>query len=451
MSALDLLRPLSLVALVTCALAACQGPTVPATAPQVPGELLMKFRAPTSEAARAAVRVQAGVTSYRELLPGIECWEVADPAAVMGQVGQDARLEYVQPNYLRHVQGFVAPELQDSTQWYLDATRGIDVASAWARFGATATDSAPGAGVLVAVVDTGIDITHPDLKDRIATDSQGPRFIDCVGPDYSPYAGSTNFEGKDGNGHGTHVAGILAASAGQGGIVGVAPGATLLPVKVMQANGDGNDDAIARGLIAAADAGADVINLSVGGPLPSPVLADALAYDMARGSTVVIASGNGGEAVYYPAACAGVIAVGATTGASADPTAIAYYSDSGPELALVAPGGDDPTGKDPTRGIYSTLPTYPCYLSLVYQKYVPAKSPYGVQVGTSMATPIVSGVAALVIAEAKAHGQHLSPAQVRTRLLATARPLAAGGFSAAAGYGMVDPVRALAATAGGPL
>lgn len=432
-------------------LGACQSPApVPGAGSEVvPGELVVKFQPGTDAATRTAMRGAAGVTRSTELLPGIEHWVTPRADAVRAELAVDPRCVYAEANQVRHLQGFVAAERASSAvdQWYLGSDRGIGVEAAWAR-----SNAMPGAGVVVAVVDTGVDITHPDLRDRIATTSLGvKRFIDEVGLDTTPYTGNTNFAGKDGNGHGTHVAGIMAATAGNGGTVGVAPGATILPVKVMKANGDGDDATIARGLIAAADGGADVINFSVGGPLPSQVLADALAYDMARGVTVVIASGNYAEPVYYPASSPGVIAVGATTGTPNDPWGIAYYSNRGPELGLVAPGGEDATGKDASRGIYNTLPSYDCYLSMRFKNYTPATSPYGVQVGTSMATPIVSGVAALVIADARARGITLSPAQVRTRLLATARPLAAGGFSAAAGYGIVDPLAALLATAGGPV
>jgi len=175
----------------------------------------------------------------------------------------------------------------------------------------------------------------------------------------------------------------------------------------------------------------------VGGPAPSPILAEAIAYDFSKGAAVVIASGNGyGVPVYYPAAYAGVIAVGATT----TDRKVAPYSNIGPQLAVVAPGGNPEAGGNPALGIYSTLPTYPNYLSTNLGKPLN----YGVQVGTSMATPMVSGAVAILIAEARARGQSLTPAQVRTRLLASTTPLASESFNNTWGYGLLNPAKALA-------
>ncbi len=417
----------------------------------VPGQVIIKFRAETPETVRSALRSQYGVSRHDSLLPNSERWHVSgDVDTLRARLAAEAALEWAEPNYLRETLGFTAPEQSDDyNQWYLGAERGIGIQAAWDTISGT-----PGTGVTVAVVDTGVDVDHPDLTDRIARDGQGnKRFIDEVGSDSSVSTGNRNFTGIDGNGHGTHVAGIVGASAGNAGVVinsvpvgnvvGVAPGVSILPVKVMRADGSGDDFAIAKGLKDAADAGADVINLSVGGPAPSQALADAIAYDIAKGSTVVIASGNGYGPVYYPAAYAGVICVGSTSGVSTNPLSVPSYSNRGPELSLVAPGGDG-DHKSADRGIYATLPTYDNYLSLVYGR----SKHYGTQSGTSMATPIVSGVAALVIADAKARGETLTPSQVRARLLATVKPIGDQTFSPDWGYGLVDPLKAL--TWGGP-
>lgn len=413
-------------------------PTPRAGVASVPGQVIVKFRSETLEAARAALRDRYAATDHEGLLAHTERWRVTgDATTLRSRLMTEPSLEWVEPNYVRQTLAFTAPERSGSlNQWYLGATRGIGVEAAW---NAMIGPGAPGAGVTVAVIDTGVDVGHPDLSARIATTSAGAkRFIDEVGNDSSASTGGTNFIGKDGNGHGTHVAGILGASAGNGGIVGVAPGVTILPVKVMRADGSGDDFAIAKGLKDAADAGADVINLSVGGPAPSQLLADAIAYDLGKGATVVIASGNGYGPVYYPAAYAGVICVGATSGTSASPFSIPSYSNRGPELSLVAPGGDG-DNKSADRGIYATLPTYPNYLSIAWGKPLS----YGTQSGTSMATPIVSGVAALVIADARARGETLTPSQVRARLLATVKPLGDKTFSPDWGYGLTDPLKAL--------
>lgn len=409
----------------------------PASVESVPGELIVKFRAGTPETARARLRQQAGVTRFEGLLADTERWHVpGEVDALRLRLATEPSLEWSEPNYRRTISAFAAPERSSAVnQWYLGSERGIGVEAAW-----NAMTGTPGAGVTVAVVDTGVDINHPDLKDRIAREADGvtPHFIDEIGSDSSLSTGATNYAGKDGNGHGTHVAGLVGASANGTGTVGVAPGVTILPVKVMRTDGSGDDFAIAKGLKDAADAGADVINLSVGGPAPSQLLADAIAYDLGRGATVIIASGNGYGPVYYPAAYAGIICVGATSGTPTSPYTIPAYSNKGPELSLVAPGGDGShTSAD--RGIYSTVPTYSTYMSATSG----VGPNYGTLSGTSMATPIVSGVAALVIADAKAHGQTLTPSQVRARLLATAKPLGAQSFSTDWGYGLVDPLKAV--------
>jgi len=116
---------------------------------------------------------------------------------------------------------------------------------------------------------------------------------------------------------------------------------------------------------------------------------------------------------------------------------VASYSNRGKELAIVAPGGDSPT--DRARGIYSTFPTYDVVLNQEEGK----SHNYAVQAGTSMATPMVSGAAALVIAEARLKGQSLSPEQVRARLLASATSIEGSGYHNSSGYGMLNPQGAL--------
>ncbi|MBO9542580.1 S8 family serine peptidase [bacterium] len=443
--------------------------TSQSASPQVAGEVIVKFKPETSMRDREALRHAHGVQQVDAILPDTERWAIqGDATALRTRLSRDAAFEYAEPNYLRRTLAYEPPEATSQYLWYLRGTRGIDMNAAWnsASFATASQAVPPGKGVTIAVVDTGVDAEHPDLAPNIAkvpanlaenypklaaraaTSSAGaPFYLDEVDGDTTLGTGNTSYAFKDGNGHGTHVAGILGAAGHNGGIVGVAPGVSILPVKVMRADGSGSDFTIAQGLKDAADAGADIINLSVGGPEPSQLLADVLAYGMAKGVTMVIASGNGYGPVFYPAAYAGVICVGSTSGKDGSPTSIPPYSNRGPEVSLVAPGGNNGIG-DASKyndGIYSTLPTYSFY---EYQKgRLPLN--YGVLTGTSMATPVVSGVAALVIADAKARGQKLSPAQVRARLIATAKPLVPSGFSNETGYGLVDPLKALQWSAAG--
>lgn len=446
-------RPLLLAALGLAVLQGCQttpGASLPEKPayPALAGELIVKFAPGLDVEERARVRDRFGVVATDPLLPGSERWHLpagTTAAAVTAALAATPGVEFAQPNYTRRTLAYQATDNALTNQWYLKAPQGLDMPSAWSL----TTVSPPGSGSIVAIVDTGVDTSHPDLRANLLDDPSAPtdrapwgkKFIDEVkeGPKTSEFPNGTDvdYAMRDGNGHGTHVAGIVGAVGNNGeGVTGVAPGIKLLPVKAMRADGDGDDFTIAKCLKLAADAGADVINLSVGGPAPSPILAEAIAYDFSKGATVVIASGNGyGVPVYYPAAYAGVIAVGATT----TDRKVAHYSNVGPQLAVVAPGGNPDAGANASLGIFSTLPTYPNYLSLNLGK--PLR--YGVQVGTSMATPMVSGVAAILIAEAKARGQKLTPAQVRTRILAATTPLGAESFSNSWGFGLVNPKQVL--------
>ena len=335
------------------------------------------------------------------------------------------------------------------SQWYLEASRGIDIRTAWnLPLRHTADGQKPGTGVTVAIVDTGIDAEHPDLAGNLARvttavlgSSVRPRLrdatlgaplvVDEVGLRDAP------FVGRDGNGHGTFCAGLVAALDDGTGIVGVAPGVRILSIKAMTSSGDGRDEEIARGILDAAELGAELINISVGGSAPSQVLADAMAEAFRKGCSIVVASGNGAGAVYYPAAYPGVIAVGATAGVPGSPREIPPYSNRGAELTLVAPGGTPELA--PTTSIWSTLPTHAYLLS---QRL---GTRYGKLEGTSFATPIVAGVAALVLAEARARGMSLTPAQLRLHLAATATPLTRNPFDPRSGYGFINPVQALEA------
>jgi len=254
----------------------------------------------------------------------------------------------------------------------------------------------------IAIVDTGIDdfsSPHPDLAANVL-----PQGKDLVDDDAIPTDVGTSAPGY---GHGTHVAGVAAASANATGISGVAYCAKILVVRALDCTlggtCPGTFEDIADGVVWAADAGADVINLSLGGPTPSSLVRDAIQYAMQGGAAVVAASGNDGlTELSYPARFAEVIAVGATDEADH----VAAFSNSGPELDVVAPG----------VGIYSAVPG-------------PAYEPLD---GTSMAAPFVSGLAALLLARSPS----ISPLELEKEIRRNTIPLA-GGDGARDGYGRV--------------
>lgn len=261
-----------------------------------------------------------------------------------------------------------------------------------------------GAGVVVGVVDSGVDGSLPALRHRVLPGHtfQGAGFVDR--------AGQTDLAG-----HGTHVAGIVAADGSAGSVEGGAPGARVLPVSVLDENGDGWSSDVANGIVWAVDHGARVLNLSFGTSSPSVAVRTAVAYAQDKGAVVVAAAGNSGpDGPYeYPVAYPGVIGVGAV-----DPgDKVAPFSTTGPVVDLSAPGE-------------SVLSTVPKKLD---------KTGVARLSGTSMASPYVAAAAALV----RAANPSLSVAQVSDRLTSTAEDLGAPGRDDAYGAGLVDPAAAL--------
>lgn len=269
-----------------------------------------------------------------------------------------------------------------------------------------AWSSNQGSGVKVAVVDTGIDPEQPDLKGMIAG---GHNSVDKD----APWA--------DDHFHGTHVAGTIAAKLNESGVVGVAPKASLYAVKVLTKEGSGSLFGIMDGIMWCAQNGIQVANMSLGAPQAMPLLQYALQMAAGAGTTVVAAAGNDGKAVNWPAAYPETIAVSAlcptgVTNAKLCPSAaegISTFSSRGPEVDFIAPGVLIP----------STVP-------LVHDAGgIKAYS------GTSMATPHVSGLAALAVAKG-AQG----PDAVRAALNAAARKL--DGLTASEqGAGLIDAAK----------
>ncbi len=338
-----------------------------------------------------------------------------------GKVGEKMKeylkrvdVEYTEPNYIAHAL-MVPNDPYYKHQWHLDNSvyGGIQTEEAW--------DISTGLGVTVAVVDTGI---------RKGTDLANTCFV--AGYDYV----NNDIDPIDDNGHGTHVAGTVAQSTNDFiGTAGIAFNSCLMPVKVLDKTGAGTYSNVALGIRYAADNGAKVINLSLGGSADSITIEDAVAYAYNKGVTVIVSAGNDGSATpSYPAAYDDyVIAVGATR---YDET-LAYYSNYGPSLDLVAPGGDINVDQDNDG-----------YGDGILQQTFTMKNKritwgYYFFQGTSMAAPHVAGTAALLIA----HGNATTPDDVRAALQETAEDLGTTGRDDTYGYGLVDAYAALNWTA----
>jgi serine protease len=326
-------------------------------------------------------------------------------------------------------------------QWNFLARTGIDAPAAWAwmlRAGAPG-----GRGVTVAVLDTGVAYRFAGRYRRspdFSAHSFAPGY-DFVGRDAFP---------DDPNGHGTLVAGIVAERTNNFlGLTGIAYGARVMPVRVLDAQGLGDAGAIAAGIRFAVTRGARVVNLSLEfdssvPPSEIPEVLRAVAFARSRGVVVVGASGN--EALprlAYPARAPGAIAVGATT----EHVCQADYSNYGIGLDLVAPGGgsDAPLTDDPIH----CRPQDASGRSIVQLTYTGGLGRFGLPnsyEGTSMAAPHVSAVAALVIASGVI-GRRPSPAAVEARLKRTARDLGPPGYDARYGWGLLNAGAAVAPAA----
>lgn len=279
-------------------------------------------------------------------------------------------------------------------QW---GVRSIEATRAW--------DTTTGAGdVTIAIVDTGIDLAHVEFAGRIVGGRLGK------GRDFV----NADDVAQDDDGHGTHVAGIAAAASDNAtGIAGVAPRCSIMPVKVLDAHGEGTSFDVAEGIKWAADEGADVINLSLQfETYPGAVLLNAVRYARAADALVVAAAGNTGQETAYPAAFPGVLGVSAVTTAHA----IADFSSRGRGIDLAAPG----------VWVWSTR---------LGGGFTPMQ-------GTSMAAPFVSGVAALV----RSLDASLSADEVAARLIASAVDLGAPGRDDLYGAGLLNAAGALART-----
>jgi serine protease len=385
----------------------------------------------------------SGLTHVLRLAPGVSI------AAALRDVRARHDVQWAVPDYTARVAGSVIPNDPgrgrkpgdwQELQWNFAGPFGVNAPEAWANVDA---DGAPGGkGVVVAVLDTGVAYANrgPFRRSPDLARHQFVQGYDFVGRSRFP---------NDRNGHGTFVASTIAEATGNHfGLTGLAFGTRIMPVRVLDTQGEGEASTIAEGVFFAVRHGARVINLSLEfspgvTAADIPELIEALRYAHRRGVVVVAAAGNEGHsAIAYPARAPYVISVGATT----EHGCLASYSNDGSGLTLVAPGG----------GADANLPGDPnCHPEQpaghdIYQVTFTGSSPrrFGLPSGyegTSMATPHVAATAALIIASGVI-GPHPTPAQITLRLQATARRLGGGGDERLYGAGLVN---AAAATAPG--
>lgn len=372
----------------------------------VPGRFIIKYK---DGVASASSLQQLGAQTVRPLGQGMHALQMSDmSAASLSTLENDPAVEFVEPVFTMPF-----PEVIKSADAADDTDRmsapndpgfakqyALKITNALRGWDVTRGDRR----VVIGVVDSGVDINHPDLAAKI------------VG----------TYNGADGNndvmdhvGHGTHVAGIASAITNNGvGIAGAAPDCSILAVKVASGSSSyPSTEGIANGIIWAADHGADVINLSLGAGRESRAITAAVQHALRKNVVVLAATGNGsGNIKSWPALTPGVIAVGSTDARDRRSS----FSNYGPWVSVVAPGSD----------IYSTFPAND---NLIGQKN------YGTISGTSMATPFAAGVAALI----RTRYPEMSPAMVKQALESSAEDKGAPGFDDEFGHGRVDIARAM--------
>ena len=407
----------------------------------IPGEVIVKFKAGASQTAIAGVHRRHGTAEVYSSPVGkfkrVRVRKGKTVAQAVAALRKDPAVEYAEPNTI--CRAFATPsDPMYSYQWHLDIPQasenaawhgtnggGINVEPAW--------DQTQGSGVIVAVLDSGVAYENHDGYQQ-APDLAGTTFVqgyDFINNDSHP---------NDDDGHGTHVAGTIAQSTNNGtGVAGVASACSIMPVKVLDSSGSGTAQSLADGLYYAADNGAKVINMSLGWPVrgrkavnPGQTVRDAVAYAHGKGVTIVCASGNDGMgAVAYPAAyddyC---IAVGATRYDESRSS----YSNYGSSLDIVAPGGDVDVDQNEDGYVDGVLQN-------TFNPNTGNVTDFGYWFfdGTSMATPHVSGVAALLIARGAS-----TPDQVRQALESTAEDKGDAGWDVRYGHGLLDAAGAVA-------
>lgn len=365
-------------------------------------EILVKFKESATQNDTAEVHKKLG-GRIKETISGINVQIVEVKGKNVGEAvssyAKDKHVEYAEPNYVAFA---LTDDVFFTNQWALNNTgqitcnnvgdictagtldADIDAPEAWVQ---TIGDF----DIKIAILDSGIDQDHPDLMGKITVNKN--------------FSGSDTYD--DRYGHGTHVAGIAAANTNNSqGVAGIGYQSSLMNYKVLGDDGYGAYSWIANGIIEAANDGADVINLSLGSSQRSTTLESAINYAWNKGVVIAAAAGNSNNSSKtYPAYYSNCIAVAATTNNDVK----ASFSSYGSWVDVAAPG----------ENVYSTFPNHDFFLQTEYGR----SNDYDFGNGTSMSTPFVAGIAALI----RAKDQSLSNQEIRNRIEQTADKITGTG------------------------
>jgi subtilisin family serine protease len=397
--------------------------------PYRPDEVLVKFKPTLSDQT-----IKATIAAYQckrlKRIPRINVYKIQIQTSTtleetLFALRKNPDVEYAEPNYITYMTETPNDSLFDYQ--YALYNSGQDIGPPGSPQGeeradikttSTWEETKGEEEIIIAILDSGVDMDHPDLIDKIY--SSGYDFV------------NDDSDATDDESHGTHVAGIAAAEThNDEGIAGVAWNCKILPVKILDDLGSGSYGEMSEAIIWAADSGADVINLSVGGGFPSTTLENALKYAYDMNVVIVASAGNDGGAVLYPAAYDDYCLAVAATDYNDERVDFSnsgglWASNSGPEIDVAAPGAR----------IISTVPTW---------FWGPDSFPYAWGDGTSQAAPHVAGLAALI----KSVKPNLSAAQIMDVIRYSADDVNFVnnlGIDNYIGYGRINTAKALVPT-----
>jgi serine protease len=415
-----LLRPVAAAA-AAAALFTAAAPQNATAAEYAPGEVVVRTEGKPARVVRGVENVHRTVKRLR-----------AEDHVVYAAPNPIARASAIIPND----PGIGGPGGWQDVQWNFLAEQGVDAPGAWQH--ALDAGAPGGRGVTIAVLDSGVAYANRG-RFRRSPDLGGTRFI--AGYDFV----DGDLRANDENGHGTHVTSTIAESTNNGvALTGLAYGATIMPVRVLDRHGAGDAERIADAVRWATRRGADIINLSLefGTDVRAreiPSLLEAIAFAYRRGVLVVGAAGNEGDSIIaFPARSSRVLAVGATT----EHGCLSDFSNLGTALDIVAPGGGTDAAVEDPNCTPDATPGRPIY-QVTFDG--PSVRRFGLPndyEGTSMAAPHVTAAAALVMATRVLGTKHPSPAAITARLKATARDLGPAGPDTRYGAGLLNAAAA---------